>query len=178
MGIPLASKVSNDTDRGREGGIFIPDGKYLVRVNLMEEREKKGDEGKTYLHAEYEILDSLGEEGVNAIGLRIFDNLSLTEAALWRIVKICDVCLASFGGEKKAFTKDGERNEIPDLDGKEFVVKTANEKYNNRDQVNVKDVEDRFNWEGQTLKTNDAGEHIVESGGNAKAGADSKQVSV
>lgn len=169
MGIPLSKPISKDTDRGREGGIFIPDGEYFVRVNSMELTEKK-DESGSYIAAEYEIIDAKDEEGAQAIGLRIFDIFSLTETAEWKIAQFLD---ASYAPDKF------EGTEIPDdIEGKELTVKTKNEKYQGRENVRVKAFGNRFDWAGQSLKTNDAGEHIVEGGGNAKAGADSKQVSV
>ena len=167
MGIPLGQKITKDTDRGREGDIFVPDDKYYVRVLKMEEREKKGTEGETFIAGEYEILDAASEDGAVAIGLRIFDIFSTSEAAMWKPAKFLDCCYAP---------EKFEGSEIPDdIEGKELVVRIKNEKFKDNVNARVKAYFDRFNWDGHTTKTNSEGEQVIEG----KSKADGKaQVSV
>jgi hypothetical protein len=166
MGIPIGTEIDENTDRGREGDLFVPDGKYYVKVLTVEEREKKGDEGVTFIHAEYEIVDAEDEAAKSSIGLRVFDIFSLGEAALWKIAKFLDCCYApnKFKGK-----------EIPDdIEGKEFVLRAKNEKYQGNVNLRVKAYMDRFDWSGATMKTNSDGEVVMS--GNAKSG--SAEVSV
>jgi hypothetical protein len=181
MGISIP-KIDEDTDRGREGDIFVPPGKYYVKVLEASEEEKK-DKSGTFIQSQYEIVDAEKEECESAIGLRIFDIFSVTPEALWKLAKWLDACYAP--------TKF-EGAEIPnDIEGKEFVVRVALEKYQGKENIRVKAYMDRFNWEGVTMRTDSEGDQVVENaapepkastkdakGGKAPAKGGSKQVSV
>jgi hypothetical protein len=166
MGITIP-KIDESTDRGREGDLFIPAGKYYVKALEIGEQEKKDGSG-TFVQAQYEIVDAEKEDGESSIGLRIFDIFSLGETALWKIAKFLDCCYAP--------TKF-EGSEIPnDVEGKELVVRVAYEKYQGNENLRVKAYMDRFGWEGRTMRTDSEGNQIVE-GGSGKPKGDS-QVSV
>jgi hypothetical protein len=173
MGISIP-KINEETDRGREGDIVIPDGKYYVRVIEAKEQEKKDGDG-TFIAASYEILDAEKEDCSDAIGLRIFDIFSLTEAAIWKLAKWLDACYSPV---------KFEGSEIPnDIEGKEFVVRVKNEKYDGKENVRVKTFMPSSNWTGVTLRTDDDGNQIVESKSKPNAGktapkSGGKQVSV
>jgi hypothetical protein len=153
MGISIP-KIDADTDRGREGDIFIPAGLYYVKVLEASEQEKK-DKSGSFLQAQYEILDAKEEDGQNAIGLRVFDIFSLSPEALWKLAKWLDACYAP---------AKFEGAEIPnDIEDKEFVVRVAYEKYQGKENLRVKAYVSRFDWEGVTMRTDDEGNQIVES---------------
>jgi len=173
MGIKLSKPITDDTERGRQD-FEIPNGKYLTKILVCEERtpDKGGDE---YVALELEILDAQKEAAMDCVGLRLFDNLSLSEKAEWRMINFLDA--AAGKGDPPRFK--GE--EIPDdLDDGEhwMIVKSRMEEYpkgsgNSRPRVNA--FYAPRNWKGVDIQTDKAGNELVDS--EEPSGDDSSEAS-
>lgn len=145
MSIKLTNPITEETERK---GTFVPNGKYLVKVNKCEERTPmKG--GENYLNIELEIVDAIKADNEPAIGLRIFEKLSLSDAARWKLVAFLDACYPpKFVG-----------NEI-DVDGLWLVVEAKEEEYEGRTNVRCKGFTPAKNWKGATLKLDSEGNQV------------------
>jgi hypothetical protein len=178
MGIKLPRAINDDTERSRQD-FEIPNGKYLVKILVCEERvpQNKPD-GEEFIALELEILDADREANAEVIGLRIFDNLSLTEKAEWRMVNFLDAALGT--GDPPRFK--GE--EIPDDvdDGEHWmIVKSRMEEYpkgsgNSRARVNA--FYAPRDWKGVDIRLDKAGKEMVDSdapAGDKEAAAASKE---
>lgn len=151
MGTKLPRPISDDTER-KGMGFDIPNGKYLVKVSNLEEREPaKG--GDPYLAVELEILDAAREKGENAIGFKIFEQFSYSEKAEFRLVAFLDACYPPrFKGE-----------EIPDDidDGNVWLIVDARvEEYEGFERSRCRSFAPGVNWKGVDMKVDEKGEQI------------------
>jgi len=152
MGIRLPSKIDKNTERSEQRDFYVPDGTYLVKVSEMSEKDRNDGNG-TYTNGIYEIIDCDKSANEKAIGLKIFDLLSMTDAAMWRVVNLLDAC----------FPPKFEGEEIPnEIEGKWMVVKVKNETYQGKENLRVKQYHSAADWEGITIKTDGAGRQIIE----------------
>ena len=163
MGIKLPRTINDDTERGRQD-FDIPNGKYLVKVLVCEERipQNKPD-AEEFIALELEILDTMVEASADVIGLRIFDNLSLSEKAEWRLVNFLDAVCGK--GDPPRFK--GE--EIPDDidDGEHFLIaKSRMEEYpkgSGQSRARVNAFYAPRSWNGVDMKLDAAGEEVIDS---------------
>jgi hypothetical protein len=65
----------------------VPEGKYLCRVDKIEMRDSKNTPGNKNLHVEYIVTG-----GSEFDGRRLFDELSLSMKALWRVRDFVEAC--------------------------------------------------------------------------------------
>lgn len=151
MGIKLPKAVDDNTERSQMG-FDVPNGKYLCKVDVLEEREKKSG-GDSYVHVELEILDAANKKGENAIGFRVFEVISFSEKAEWRLVAFLDACYPPrFKGE-----------EIPDDidDGSTWlVVETRLEEYEGFERPRCRSFAPSANWRGIDMKLDAEGKEI------------------
>jgi hypothetical protein len=152
MGIQLPKKIDDTTERSEQRDFTVFDGDYLVKVLEANEKDRNDGEG-TFLAVTYEILDSEKPSNEKCIGLKVFDILSMSEAAMWRIVNLLDaVYPPKFNG-----------SEIPnDIDGKWLSIKVKNETYKGKENARVKQYHAASDWDGATMKTDGAGREILD----------------
>jgi len=180
MGIKLPKPINEDTERGRQD-FEIPNGKYLVKVLVCEERiPRDKPDGEEYVALELEILDADREANMDVVGLRFFDNLSLTEKAEWRMINFLDAACGQ--GDPPRFK--GE--EIPDdIDDEEhwMIVKSRMEEFpkgSGQTRAKVNAFYPPQNWKGIDIRTDKKGSEVVDDDGEtgdkeaAEASGDSK----
>jgi hypothetical protein len=152
MGAKLNRPIDDNTERGTMG-FDVPNGKYLVKVNLCEERTKKSGSDR-YLHTELEILDASNRKGETSIGFKIFEQLSFSEKAEWRMVGFLDACYPPrFKGES-----------IPDDidDGSHWlIVETRVEEYEGYERPRCRSFAPAANWRGVDMKLDAQGKEIA-----------------
>lgn len=145
MPIELDRPITDETERG--SAIVIPNGKYLVKVfDISKETSKKT--GDPYLNVTLEILDAEKAEGTDAIGFKIFEKLSFSEKAEWRMAQFLDACYPPrFRGR-----------EIPDdIFDRRLTVQTKTETYQGTDRLRCKSFDPPFNWKGIDIFLDDNG---------------------
>jgi hypothetical protein len=150
MGIKLPRPIDDNTERGK-GGFDIPNGKYLLRVELCEEKSKK-DSDDRYLNVELEIVDAENRKCEDAIGLKIFEKFSFTAESEWRLASFLDACFPpKFKGG----------DEIPDdIEGKRFISDVRMREYQGFSNPRCQSFKPPFNWRGEDLKTDAEGQEI------------------
>jgi hypothetical protein len=66
----------------------LAEGSYLCRIDKAELRDSRNTPGNKVLHVEYVVNNDT--EHPNANGRRIFDDLSLSQNALWRVKQLTE----------------------------------------------------------------------------------------
>jgi hypothetical protein len=153
MGIPLPTKIDEETERSEQRDFYVPDGTYLVRVLEADEKDRSDGNG-TYLNMVSEIVDPEKMANDKAIGLKVFDLLTMSEKAMWRIVNMLDACYPpKFNG-----------GEIPNnIVGRLMVLKVKNETYNGKENLRVKQYHTAADWDGALMRLDSEGREIGET---------------
>lgn len=139
-----------DKDIPGQKDFDIPEGNYLVKPYLVEERSRQ-DTGDKILRAEFEIIDVENKKDENFIGMKFYEVFSLTDEAMWRVAAFL----------RAAYDNPNlECSEIPDdIYNKQFVVR-ARKNYNPKTETTRTQCQ-LFNsaagWSGATTKISKAG---------------------
>lgn len=151
MGIQLPKKIDESTERSEQRDFYVNDGTYLVKVLEANEKDRQDGEG-SFLALTCEILDADKPANQKCIGLKVFDILTMSEAAMWRIVNLLDaVYPPKFNG-----------SEIPnDIEGKWLSIKVKNETYQGKEYLRVKQYHSAAGWDGAVMKTDGAGREVL-----------------
>lgn len=139
MGIELPYEIDDKTERGKD--FNVPDGDYLVKVIVCE--ENVGEGGKNdFIQLELEIVDA-DKKNDSVIGLSIYDILSLSDKAKFRVADFLDA----------AYPPRFRGKAIPDDidDGKKLmVVRARKETYKDRDRVRVAKFNPASDWKSNS----------------------------
>ena len=150
MGIKLPYRINKDDEPSM--GFEIPPGKYLVKVLTFDKQTPKpkpdGKIGDDYIAANLEIMDAASEKGENCIGFKIFEKLSFSEAARFRITGFVKAIFPSFDGD-----------DIPDdkIIDQLLTVDTKLEEFEGRVNTRCQTFKSAKGWNGRTVKVDGAG---------------------
>lgn len=162
MPIKLHKKIEETTERSAQG-ITIPNGRYLVKVAMCEERTpQKG--GDNYVNLEFEIMDTQRDAQAEAIGFKIFDKLSLTEAAQWRQVNLLDAIYPP------KFVGDAIPDNIID---RLLVVDAREEEYEGVKRVRCRTFTAAAGWKGLECTVDKDGNLVYKNKESEKSAASS-----
>lgn len=114
--------VSVDMEGVESGGKLIPDGSYRAKIESIEEKESKQE--NPMLVVKWKVLSGKGKGGL------VFDNVSLTPQALWRLKGLLEAL--------EIEVPDGAMDlDLDDLVEQECTIQITNEKYEGRDRPKV-----------------------------------------
>jgi hypothetical protein len=114
--------LSVDMEGVESGGKIVPDGTYEGRIKSLEEKESSND--NPMLVVKWEVLSGKGKGGV------IWDNISLTPQALWRLKGLLEAL--------EIEVPDGAMDvDLSELEGQECSIQVTNERYEGKDRPRV-----------------------------------------
>jgi hypothetical protein len=114
--------ISVDMEGVESGGKIVPDGTYEGRIKSIEEKESSND--NPMLVVKWEVLSGKGKGGV------IWDNISLTPQALWRLKGLMEAL--------EIEVPDGAMDiDLSELEGAECAIQIVNERYEGKDRPRV-----------------------------------------
>ena len=114
--------LSVDMEGVESGGKIVPDGTYEGRIKSLEEKESSND--NPMLVVKWEVLSGKGKGGV------IWDNISLTPQALWRLKGLLEAL--------EIEVPDGSMDiDLSELEGAECAIQVTNERYEGKDRPRV-----------------------------------------
>jgi hypothetical protein len=114
--------ISVDMEGVESGGKIVPDGNYTAKIEEITEEESKAE--NPMLVAKWRILSGKGKGGL------VYDNISLTPQALWRLKGLCEAL--------EIEVPDGSMDiDLGDLEGQECTIQVTNERFEGRDRPKV-----------------------------------------
>jgi len=116
--------ISVDFSGVETGGRAIPDGEYLLEVVSCEEKEGR-ESGAIYLAWKWKVAEGAYK------GSTVYDNTSLTAAALWRLKRLLEAMGVQAEGKMSL--------DLASYKGRRVMAQIINETYNGKEKPRVTD---------------------------------------
>ena len=123
--------ISVDFDGVESGGRGAPDGSY--RASPKKAEEKESEAGNDMIVFQWKLIEGVTKGTKKGVGATVFDNMSLTPQALWRLKGMLEAC--GFDVPESSFDIDLES--LCAEDGPECIVEITNEEYEGRDRPRI-----------------------------------------